>query len=1340
MSPAGASVLEEKPPKSASKPAPTISHLRKPATAPAVAPAPTSSVKGSTSPTPGVHTSPIAPSVPASAPTTHADVAAMHSVYGNAAIAHAAKTGTLALAPEAALTAQVAPPVSHASYATAQTLPSPAAQVAAQPPVEAVASSSHVVTAPHSAAAPQGNVAPSPPASPAATASAGYTSAPALVATAAGGAAAKGVPSAPAATANTSAPTHPTAAGAAKQEKGGAEKAPAPSAHAALAPVVKAIRHRAATARRHSPASVPVASAQAAAVLPDTERKRTAAMQTVTNLGAATQKPGKIQREEFKTKLKDAIRRATPPPKSESDANDLMKNGASKASKVMQGELGSERAAAVEPLKAASADVPASSQPEVPKSDLVAEPVGAPPAPVSAAPAVPAALPPEQLDYSSDRAPTDRAMAESGVSKEQLEKGNEPEFKQTLSSRASVEQHEASVVGRYRKSEAGVRDQAEHAAHAEIAGGLAGMQGARGAQIGKVVGQQNVTRAKHALEHQRVTNTINGMKNQTLAAVESILTSMEDEAQQIFEAGLARAEQAYHDTFEDAKGGAWTWLTTWGSDWEDLIEHSLGKARDEYFAQVDIAIDAVANLVDAKLDAAKHKVADGWNDVQTYVRGLDDSVRGFGEEALKSVSADFDAMSSEIDQHRDALVDKLAEQYKASHDRMSAMEEKLREENKSLWQRIYDATVGLIKKILAFKDMLLNVLARAASAIGLIITHPIDFLGNLIDAGKLGFSNFVGHIAEHLKEGFMQWLFGAVAETGIQLPKDFDLPGILSLVMQVLGLTYANIRSRAVKILGEKAVKALETTVEIFKVLISKGPAGLWEYIKEKVGDLKALVIEKIKSFVMEKIIMAGVTWVIGLLNPASAFFKACKAIYDIIMFFVEHGQQILDLVNAIIDSITSIATGAIGAAADYVETSLARTIPVIIGFMASLLGVSGISEKIKEIIESIRKPINEAIDWVITKALDLAKAAGGLLGFGKKDDKKDDKGPDVPEIEVAFAMSGAQHTLSITPGSEMEMASKDKTPLSAKIGKAVSNLKKKETQDPDAQKSLAAQVTALEKVEARARIEEGKTGQSKAQEQAGLARVAERLAEYAADFHVTDIGEILASEGFPIPEVDDYAKLKSGAKLPDGKIREAHHAPPVEFGVHLGDAMEKAGAELQKDPSEDAEEIGDDLAAAGKKLSDAAESHGPELSAILVHQDTHRTRGGANRIHGSEIRDELSEKLSSEGIALNTVAKTTKNVVSVKPGEAAFKRQLQAIGKTEMRESRKPAVKRALKSKGPEIVEKAYKAEEARSIGAVEVALSTSVVDGPKERMKKVESLRARARRIWGALLERIF
>jgi hypothetical protein len=125
-------------------------------------------------------------------------------------------------------------------------------------------------------------------------------------------------------------------------------------------------------------------------------------------------------------------------------------------------------------------------------------------------------------------------------------------------------------------------------------------------------------------------------------------------------------------------------------------------------------------------------------------------------------------------------------------------------------------------------------------------------------------------------------------------------------------------------------------------------------------------------------------------LNPAGAFIKACKAIYDIIMFFVERGSQIISLVNAVIDSVTAIAGGAIGAAAGAVENALSKAVPVVISFLAALLGVTGISEKIRSIITKIQAPVNKAIDWVIQKAYNLVKAAGKLLGFGEKNGKSD--------------------------------------------------------------------------------------------------------------------------------------------------------------------------------------------------------------------------------------------------------------------------------------------------------------------------------------------------------------
>jgi hypothetical protein len=241
----------------------------------------------------------------------------------------------------------------------------------------------------------------------------------------------------------------------------------------------------------------------------------------------------------------------------------------------------------------------------------------------------------------------------------------------------------------------------------------------------------------------------------------------------------------------------------------------------------------------------------------------------------------------------------------------------------------------------------------------------------------------------------MGWLLGTLADAGIQLPETFDLKGILSLVMQVLGLTYPNIRKRAVSILGPDIVSKLEQAAEIFKILITQGPSGLWEYIKDKIGDLKATVIDGIKSFVTESVVVAGITWIVSLLNPASAFVKAAKAIYDIVMFFVNNGSKIMSLVNAIIDSVSAIADGNIGVAAAAVENALGKTIAPAISFLASLLGLGGISDKIRSIIEKIQGPVNKAIDWVIQKAVDLVKAAGNLFGIGKKEEKQKDEDPE---------------------------------------------------------------------------------------------------------------------------------------------------------------------------------------------------------------------------------------------------------------------------------------------------------------------------------------------------------
>ena len=305
--------------------------------------------------------------------------------------------------------------------------------------------------------------------------------------------------------------------------------------------------------------------------------------------------------------------------------------------------------------------------------------------------------------------------------------------------------------------------------------------------------------------------------------------------------------------------------------------------------------------------------------------------------------------------------------------------------NRGLVAKALDAVVGVVKTILKLKDMLLNVLAKAADVIGDIISDPIGFLGRLVDGVKSGLTRFVDNIATHLENGLMGWLFGALGDAGIQMPKTFDLAGIFELVMDVLGLTYRNIRGKVAKLVGEPLVEKMEQTVDVFKTLATKGVAGLWEWIKEKVGDFQEMVLGGIKTFIIERVIKGGITWLLSLLNPAAAFIKACKAIYDIVMFIVERGQQIMEFVNSILDSIGAIARGQIGIVADKVEGALAKALPLAISFLASLLGLGGISDKIREGIEMVRKPIEKAIDFVVVGAVKgFKKLFGGAIGWVK--------------------------------------------------------------------------------------------------------------------------------------------------------------------------------------------------------------------------------------------------------------------------------------------------------------------------------------------------------------------
>jgi hypothetical protein len=85
--------------------------------------------------------------------------------------------------------------------------------------------------------------------------------------------------------------------------------------------------------------------------------------------------------------------------------------------------------------------------------------------------------------------------------------------------------------------------------------------------------------------------------------------------------------------------------------------------------------------------------------------------------------------------------------------------------------------------------------------------------------------------------------------------------------------------------------------------------------------------------------------------------------------------------VQAIVGSVSKIAQGAIADAASWIEKAMARAIPVMISFLASLLGLGGIADKVKGIIGKLQKRVDAAIDKVIEKIVAGVKK---LFGRGK--------------------------------------------------------------------------------------------------------------------------------------------------------------------------------------------------------------------------------------------------------------------------------------------------------------------------------------------------------------------
>ena len=671
---------------------------------------------------------------------------------------------------------------------------------------------------------------------------------------------------------------------------------------------------------------------------------------------------------------------------------------------------------------AATGDLPAKVAQEPPKGQLTPGPAIAAdkpaPAPVvDGSKAVPVPVPDAAVTMTPATTAVDASIADAKITPEQLRKANEPSFTAAADARDAAHAQAEALPEQARSAESKTLARAATLAATTTQAGLVGMQGTRTDQLGAAHDQQTAGAAKHADLKKKIADQFAGIYNKTAADVDAQLKKLDEDVKATFDAGAEGAKAGLYLFIGVeiigyfAKKGLFLGLggVLFGDPEYKAI---FRRGRDEYLKHMVDVIEAVAGVVEAGLNGVVATLARGKAELDAAVLAMGPDEQKVGREVAGDVQKQFADLEKRVEEKQTEIIDSVAAKYVAAQKEVDATLNAMKDPVGAAIDYAKETVGALIETLKQMKQLLLGVLAKATEAIDLILADPIAFVGNLAAGVKQGLKNFAGNIGTHLQKGLFEWLFGTLAKAGIQIPDKFDLSGIMSIVLQVLGLTWTNIRKRAVAIVGEPVVKALETASEIIITLVTKGAAGLWEYLKEKACDLIQTVLDNIKTFLIEKVIMAGVTWIIGLLNPASAFVKACKAIYDIIMWVVNNGQQLLEFVNAVLDSVLSIAKGDIAPAAAAVEKAMAKAVPVAIGFLAGLLNLGGLSDKIKEIIEKIQAPINAAIDWIIKKAVSLAKAVGKMLGGGKEE-KPDDRTPAEKEGDLKTALGEADSLLN---------------------------------------------------------------------------------------------------------------------------------------------------------------------------------------------------------------------------------------------------------------------------------------------------------------------------------------
>jgi len=745
--------------------------------------------------------------------------------------------------------------------------------------------------------------------------------------------------------------------------------------------------------RSHKPLTIKMQEAKSATRQPMQEPVAVGMSSHVDAMAAAKDSPAETpaREESFEAVLQRALNKIAL--RTSSEMKDFAKNPDRKIGVLADVQAGveEEKKGPTKELQEAAQHLPPRGPEDPPAKDVPALPNRSAPDHIGAQDVLPDPKPEDEVSFEQDQKSAEDAVAKTTLTEEELAASNEPSFEAVLKERDKVLDSCKESAQQYREAETGfLKHSAQELSAGENNTRFALRHAANTKHSDVRVKQEDLAhnstdeRQSIASAMQSTYVAAKSIVDNKLAmlgpAVDSMFSQSFNILFELLQENVRDELEAWEDKRHSSLGGKFLW-------WKDKAvgtSHLEGakkiyeKERLEFEKHMGFVFKRIAKFVDRTLAECRKAITDGQEALAELISDQrDPRLKKFAEQTATLIKSDFEGLQQTVEEKKNDLANSLANHYKDSRATVDKWIEAEKDKHRGILGGLWNMAVGIYEAVVNFKNKLLNILRKGIELILSIVRHPIRFLENLVASVKKGIGQFAENIADHLREAALGWLLGEVPSSAIHIPKDLSPASIFGLVMEILGLTPEKIRARAAHIVGEQNVQVLERVFSLLHKYFVEGPAALWEELQSMLGDLKDAIIEGVRDWVLAQVIRKGLAQLALMLNPVGAFIEACLAIYNLIVFFIDHARQIGEMLEGIFDSIQDMVDGKIDAAAVRIENAMTRSLTLLLGFLTSLINIPSPASAIHRIVSSLQDKVYKAVDWLLEKFKKLAMNAG---------------------------------------------------------------------------------------------------------------------------------------------------------------------------------------------------------------------------------------------------------------------------------------------------------------------------------------------------------------------------